>query len=435
MRPNNNDVEQAKPLPSATTTTTTSTTISTVHDRHIQTLLGQGAYHLPNNTKWWQDLIQYIQNNHPIFALCCQSSLHPISKPMRAVGLLGSIMIGLIITNIIFMWQRYYGSNQDDNDDNDTTTVLELSTGGYAIYNGTSLSFVDDDNVASQFLPQLEFSSTAMIVLWTAGSIIHYFFDSFLWYVSSCQCFDTKQHHQQQQQQQQNHDPSKIRKYCNILIIMLVILLSTVGTLAVVIRAMLEDSSTSGQDNNIDAILGGSTMVEDGQEDQTEWQQQLLQEDTTITPLTNKDNYRFLQAYTIELVMAWFFWFFVIELILFFGILSCGGRFLPSILGGRPYEIQQEQKEQQKQRHSQANKNKNTTRTTTRTTTGVGLQNGKMMTGHSKPSKKGVQGRPSSQETRNSDITTKKTTSQQTNGKKISSGRSHNNKSSVIKKR
>ena len=74
----------------------------TPEERATQKKLGQGAYHLPGNSAP-QDFLQYIRNNHPLFATCCQSPLHPISRSMRAVGLLG-----------IFLKFKFYGSSVND---------------------------------------------------------------------------------------------------------------------------------------------------------------------------------------------------------------------------------------------------------------------------------------------------------------------------------
>ncbi|KAG7369455.1 hypothetical protein IV203_027201 [Nitzschia inconspicua] len=325
------DVEQALQQDASSATPTPPPPL-TAEERRIQKLLAEGAYHLPNNQAWYQDFLQYICNNHPIFSVCFQSPLHPISKGMRAVGLLGSVMVGLVLTNIIYMWQL---STEDETEEPEEA-IFQLSAGGFAVYNGTSVTYINDDNVVAKYT-QFEISSTAMLVLWTVGSAAHSLFDSFLWYASSCQCCNDKDDDDDNNNQPQQ--PSKWRKYCNILIVIMVIVISTAATLAVVIRAMIEDSD-SGQDS-ANAILG--TMDKNNNNNNNTELSQLMNKDAA-TPLTNKKNYDFLQDYAIELVLAWFVWFFIIEGILFSGILSCGGRFFPNMLGGWPYEMKQEQK-------------------------------------------------------------------------------------------
>ena len=110
---------------------------------------------------------------------------------------------------------------------------------------------------------------------------------------------------------------------------MLVMLIGAIATLVVVVRAMIEDTD-NGQDT-LDAILGATS-----DKDKAKELQQLLDSDAA-TPLSNKNSYKFLQAYVIELAMAWFLWFFLFEGIFFSGILSCGGCCLPSPKGDQTY--------------------------------------------------------------------------------------------------
>lgn len=303
-------------------------------EQRIRTLLGQGSYHLPPNTHWYPDLVQYTRNNHPLLAVCCQSPLHPISRGMRAVGLLGSVMIGLVLTNVIYMWQLHTQQEQQEEE-----AILEVSAGGYLI---------GDDHLAAQYTPSFEVSSTAMIVLWTVGSAIHSIFDSFLWYISSSCGGSSNNNHSNHNNPKGDNNNDKLRKYCNVIIVLMVVLVSTAATLAVVIRAMTEANSNSSATTN--ATTSSSPA---------ELQQQLLNANATnasSSSLTDKNNYMFLQAYAVELALAWFLWFFVLEAILFSGILSCGQRCLPSLLGGWSYQVQQEreyqqQQEQPKKRH------------------------------------------------------------------------------------
>jgi hypothetical protein len=298
----------------------------TAEDRVIQKKLGQGAYHLPGNSAT-QDFSQYICNNHPLFAACCQSPLHPISKSMRAVGLLGSVMFGLILTNFIYMWQLY----EQEND----TEIIKLPNGTYAVSNGAEYHVVGDDNhAAAQMLaPSFEVSSSAMIVLWTAGSAVHSLFDSFLWYATSCACCGETPHDTKNIDGSQSKRASivaKSRKYCNILIVVLVMLATAAATLAVVIRAMLQEN-----DESLDSVLSANNATE---------LQGLLQNEG----VSDSKNYQFLQAYAIELTLSWFVWFFVFETLFFTGVLSCGQRCLTSVFGGRPAEIKEDEENKRK---------------------------------------------------------------------------------------
>mmetsp|Transcript_26328 Transcript_26328/g.43254 ORF Transcript_26328/g.43254 Transcript_26328/m.43254 type:complete len:382 (+) Transcript_26328:91-1236(+) len=311
-----------------------SSSLSPAEEREIRSLLGQGAYHLPGNEKWWQDWLQLMRNNHPLLALCFQSYLHPITKGMRAVGLVGSVMMGLVITNCIFMWQLY------EQRENEEAAVFRLSTGELAVYDGSNLVFLDAQEsaavtTATQNSASFEISSQAMIVLWTVGSAAHALFDSFIWYVTSCSCCGDCGDCRYKSWM------DKGRNYCNVLVVILVVMVTAVATLAVVIRAMIE------KNENSDAFYDALT---DPNGPQGAELQQLFQDGAE--PLSNKDSYGFLEAYAVELALSWFAFFPLLETIFFSGILSCGGR-IP-FFGGRPAELKQEhrRKEQARRRES-----------------------------------------------------------------------------------
>ena len=298
----------------------------TAEERAIQKKLGQGAYHLPGNNAP-QDFLQYIRNNHPLFATCCQSPLHPISKPMRAVSLLGSIMFGLILTNFIFMWQLY----EQEND----TEIIKLPDGRYAVSDGAEYHVVGDDNhsAAQMLAPSFEVSSTAMIVLWTAGSAAHSLFDTFLWYATSCACCGDMCHDAKKNGRSQSKRASfvsKGRRYCNIIIVVLVMLATAAATLAVVIRAMLQEN-----DQSLESVLSANNATD-------------LQGLLASEGVSDSNNYQFLQAYAIELALSWFVWFFIFETLFFTGVLTCGQRCMTSLLGGRPAEIKEEEEKREK---------------------------------------------------------------------------------------
>ena len=84
----------------------------TAEEQRIQKLLGEGACHLPGNN-WFQDWWMHLSNGHPFFSACFQHRLHPVSKTMRAVQMLGSVAMGLIITNVMYIW-FIHDNKQDD---------------------------------------------------------------------------------------------------------------------------------------------------------------------------------------------------------------------------------------------------------------------------------------------------------------------------------
>eukprot|EP00529_Nitzschia_sp_RCC80_P018495 CAMPEP_0113494630 /NCGR_PEP_ID=MMETSP0014_2-20120614/29202_1 /TAXON_ID=2857 /ORGANISM="Nitzschia sp." /LENGTH=500 /DNA_ID=CAMNT_0000388521 /DNA_START=106 /DNA_END=1608 /DNA_ORIENTATION=- /assembly_acc=CAM_ASM_000159 len=356
--------------------------------------LGQGFYHLPGNptepNKWWKDYCQFFRNNHPLLAPCLQDKLHPISKPMRAVGLIGSLMVGLVITNVIFLWfLPNYGDSTSEGETN--VAIFKLSTGGFAIQNGTSVTYYDSSQkdgsssgegqdggippeVAAALSDQTTieyYGSTELIILWTVGSLVHSLFDATIWYVTSCSCLtsldsflcccffdkddDDSDHDENDDEntndnkQSQRHRRHRRRQgpigrwvndhrgWCNVLVIMMVVLITAAATLVVMIRALDEATdgngsesaqevwnsvSTSGDSSTgVDAIIPMPTNLEGAEQ------------------VTEKENYRFLLTYAIEIGFAWFVWFPIVETILFSGVLSCRGRNPIPGLGGRPAEL------------------------------------------------------------------------------------------------
>ena len=79
------------------------------HQRLIKALSAQ-AYHLPGYT-YWEDWKQYCYNNHPMFGICLHHKLHPIGWGMRALCFIASIVFGLVITNIVWMWAETLDDN------------------------------------------------------------------------------------------------------------------------------------------------------------------------------------------------------------------------------------------------------------------------------------------------------------------------------------
>jgi hypothetical protein len=284
--------------------------VSPEQERQITSLLGEGAYHLPENN-WWQDWSQYVRNNHPFLAVCFQYKLHPIPRWMRGVGLFGSIMFGLVITNLMFIWQL---SNEDEED----TAVYKLPSGQIAVYDGTNVTYLDDESAVAQYT---EISSSGVAVLWTVGSLAHALFDSLIWYATSCSCCSGDCNGRC------GTFVEKSRRYCNVIVVIGVVLISGAATLGIVLRAMAEEDDTS-----LNAMAEADPQVaQDGA--------QLL---------SDKKNYEFLKAYSIELVLAWFAWWPVVEGLTFSGILSCGGRC--SLLGGRPLELKKEEEEEEERK-------------------------------------------------------------------------------------
>ncbi|CAB9506123.1 expressed unknown protein [Seminavis robusta] len=287
----------------------------TPEEQHIQKLLGEGAYHLPGNTTWWSDWIQYFANNHPLFSACFQHPLHPISKWMRLVQIIGSIMVGLVITNIIFLLFI-----QNDNPQDELVSALKPKQS------------LDEKRQIIEDYTTVDLSP-GMLLLWTAGSAIHAVWDNTVWYATSCACITADAVWVR-----------KTKKFCNVLVVTGVIIIGAVATLSVVIRAHVE----GGGELDYSQLNNGAAS-------------NITQSLVDSKSISNKENYEFLLSYLVELVSAWFFWFPVIETILFSGVLArlcccaCGRE----LCGGRPGELQQEEEDIEAQKEQPKNNKKN----------------------------------------------------------------------------
>jgi hypothetical protein len=113
--------------------------------------LAARAYHFPGNT-WWQDWLQYLSNTHTVLGLFFHHPLHPMRFKERVVMLLGSIAIGLTISNFTYMYYIKNGYSMDE-------VVVDL---GFVVV------------------------TRLMITLWTLGSFIHTVFDLLLWHTKAC---------------------------------------------------------------------------------------------------------------------------------------------------------------------------------------------------------------------------------------------------------
>lgn len=130
------------------------------HKQKITRLLAVRSYHLPGYN-CCQDYISWFKNNHPLLGLCCRNKLNPIGTSPRIIILFSSIFFGLIATNLVFLFFRYYDGN----------SVVKIDIG-------------DDPDA---YLSHFEVSAES-IVLWTLGGIVHSVVDLALWYLTACAC-------------------------------------------------------------------------------------------------------------------------------------------------------------------------------------------------------------------------------------------------------
>lgn len=279
----------------------------TPQERDLVLKLAEGAYHIKPDNSACQDWTQYFANNHPLLSICFQHRLHPIGCAMRAIGLLGSVAVGLVITNIVWLI-FFYGK--------DETPIFTVSAAGFRLQNSTEVILLDEKSDVSSYT-KIEVNE-GMIILWTVGGALHAIFDNTIWYATSCACLlsDSKRKRYEAMR--------KCRKMTNAIIIVLVVLVSAIATLVVVIRATLRPNTQ----------LSPEALKSVG----------LNPNDQEILDLKRVDDgasYEFLVAYAVELGVAWFVYYPLFETIFFTGILSCKGR-IPC-LGGRPREVALEQ--------------------------------------------------------------------------------------------
>jgi len=289
--------------PSSLESSSSETCKFNAYEERIAKALYEGAFHLPGNS-WCEDWIQFFANNHPLFANCLQHRLHPVTKLMRLFGMIGSVMFGLALTNICWLWFIY--------DQTQSTPIFTVSVGGVVFNNGTQYVYLNN-TVTS--LTQNDVTP-GMFVLWTIGSIIHAIYDTTIWYAASCACCSGACAWMKEKKNFGKH-----------FVIVLVLVTSAISTAFVIIRASLQSNPSKQVDVN---AIRSAGLVDDA---------------INIHVVTNgsKSNWSFVMSYGLELFIAWFVFFPIVETILFSGILSCGGRL--RCLGGRPREMKKEQEE------------------------------------------------------------------------------------------
>jgi hypothetical protein len=300
------------------------------------------AYHLPGYT-WTEDWIQNMTNNHPVLGLCCHHPRHPIQGWTRVATLFGSILFGLAITNAVYL--AFVFTNTDYN-----KTYFQLSNSGVGAGGVTvnSLLSVTNGNIA----------------LWTFGVTLHALYDNTIWSLAACACF---MDHQKMKVTEKMKRYQRTGSYLAMLSVLFILALTT---FVVIVRGSLdedgdgqisltEEKSLNGifstKDNNTDTstTTAGSSASNWTVYDDDIFNSTFMKNNTTSVnnnntttivssykQATRGHRYAFLVSYCIELVLSYTIFYPIIGTILFSGILTCG-RY--PVLGGRPYEIRQEE--------------------------------------------------------------------------------------------
>ncbi|KAL7575851.1 hypothetical protein ACA910_003169 [Epithemia clementina (nom. ined.)] len=284
--------------------------------------LANRNYHLPGNG-WCADWFQYFCNTHPVFGICCYHRLHPVKFPMRLLQLVGSIVFGLLVTNLIWLFLVY-----DETLDADRA-IVTVSIGGGT--NETdwldSLSDRHSSNVTEDIettTPTTVQVTEGMIFLWTVGGMIHAFHDNTIWFLTACVCCLPGR---------SMAALAGLKRYVFILLAFFVVAIAAISSFVVVVRATLSDNPDK-------SLYKSAGLVDD--------------EIEPLTGFEDKSSFNFLLSYGVEILMALFVWYPLVGTLLFSGVLGCGR--IP-MLGGRPYEVLREQrriermeKQRQKQR-------------------------------------------------------------------------------------
>lgn len=259
------------------------------------------AYHLPNYN-YYQDLRQYMCNNHPVLGIFLHHKYHPIQRTIRIISLIGSMLFGLAITNIIYLAFVFADTEYDKAY---VEVKMDSETGAT-----TGNTFVDNT------VPALSLTN-GNIALWTIGAMLHASFDNLIWSLAACSCCTTSTEGLTEQ---------KLARYRNtgvVLVVLSVVIATALATFAVALRAAISSSNSSKEAVPVDPNTVHSYGLTDDNV-------QLFQVDA-------KNDFEFIIAYFIELVLNYFIYYPIVGTILFSGILTCGR--YGGVFGGRPYEI------------------------------------------------------------------------------------------------
>jgi hypothetical protein len=248
-------------------------------------LLAAQAYHIPGNS-WGQDWRQFMANNHPLFGIFLHHKLHPIKSCTRIVALVGSIVFGLVLTNIFYLF--YVWNPEFDQ------TVLSVTLDSGDIWTLT----------------------TGMLLLWTLGGSIHASFNLCMWYIAACSCcraggcFESRA-----------CCPSLGKHLIRVLVLIIVIM----AILVVLMRTAIgnADSDSATVSNN---------------ETETNAFDFFFTEEAWDFNVEETEEFHFVLAYLVQMVLSLFVYYPLFGTILMTGVLGCGK--VP-ILGGRPYEVAQ----------------------------------------------------------------------------------------------
>lgn len=235
-----------------------------------------------------------MTNNHPLFGICLHHKYHPIKPCVRLVSLVGSVLFGLAVTNIIYLSFVFTNRSYDH-------IYLDIKTNTTeGIQTGTT--FIDD-NVQ----PELTVTN-GNLALWTVGAALHAFYDNIVWSLAACTCCMNGRGMTEERL-------ARFRSRGVLLVMLLVIMITALATFAVAVRSAVAELE---KESEIAENIG------------------LTDEEISLWQARDANEFEFMIAYFVELVLNFFVYYPVVGSILFSGCLTCG-RY--PVIGGRPYEI------------------------------------------------------------------------------------------------
>jgi len=235
--------------------------------KYIVRLLSRRTMHLPHFS-YWQDYLQFFNNNHPVFGICLCHPLHPLQRGHRVWMLIASFSFGLAATNIVYL---YYVVHDDEVDK--VLLDIELNDMSFGDVHALTLTY-------------------GMLTLWTFGGLLHTIFDLIMWYLAACACFMTGVSCSKR---------SKLKLIGMYTVIAITAVLVVLAVFVVSLRGAYEQ--------RLRLLEQGESM-----------------EDFSWTDLTKVQNYSFLVGYFVELFLVYFCYYPIIVFALFNGIIPCLGR-------------------------------------------------------------------------------------------------------------
>jgi hypothetical protein len=260
------------------------------------------AYHLPGNN-WKQDWVQYMTNNHPFLGIFCHHKYHPVTRTVRIFSLIGSILFGLALTNIIYLAFVFSDTDYDKTYIAVPANMTDSLTGQENV-----------DALLDQEVKALSVTNGS-IALWTIGAFLHATYDNVIWALAACTCCTAKSSDSTTTEEQRL---KRYRGTGTLLVIFSVIVVTALATFAVALRSALDSGDVTAEQVETNGVTDANVNL---------WQ------------VNGTNDLEFLLAFLVELVLSFFVYYPICGTILFSGILTCGK--YPTT-GGRPYELKEE---------------------------------------------------------------------------------------------